>query len=170
MELILDKGERIVSRTDIYGYITDVNDMFEKYSEYRADELIGRNHNIIRHSDMPRIVFRLLWVKIYNNLNVNAFVKNQTKKGNYYWVYATASPIIDKGRGEKTGYISIRKKANEEAVAQIEEVYKILKAAEAESGDWMKSKEILRSLLQKEGIKFNDLMSKMQAQGAILHL
>lgn len=169
MELILEKGERIVSRTDLHGYITSVNETFLKYSEYREEDLIGKNHNLIRHFDMPKIVFRLLWVKIHNNLDANAFVKNKTKNGNFYWVYATASPIIDKTSGEKKGYISIRKKADESAIEQIEKVYKILKENE-NSGDWLKSKEILRDLLQKHNAKFNDLMSKMQAQGAILNL
>jgi PAS domain S-box-containing protein len=170
MELKLNRGERIVSKTDTEGYITEVNDMFEKYSEYKESELIGKNHNIIRHPDMPRIVFRLLWVKIYNNLDVNAFVKNRTKKGNHYWVYATASPIINRTTNTKKGYISIRKMANEEAVLQLEELYASLKEMEQKSGDYLESKEALRALLQKEGMKFNELMSKMQAQGAILNI
>jgi len=170
LELILEKGERIVSKTDIFGHITHVNNEFVKYSEYKEHELIGANHNIIRHPDMPKVAFRLLWVKIHHGLDVNVFVKNRTKKGNYYWVYATASPIYDQKTKELKGYISIRKKANEEALSQIEEVYAKLKELEAQSGDWLKSKELLRSVLSKNGIKFNELMSRMQAQGAVLVL
>jgi len=170
LELVLEKGERIISKTDKDGFITYVNQEFLKYSEYKEEELLGANHNIVRHPDMPRVGFRLLWVKTYNSLEVNLFVKNRTKKGNHYWVYATASPIYDQKSGAIKGYISIRKKANEDAVRQIEDVYKKLNEVERAEGGWLASKEVLRGVLSKNGMKFSELMSKMQAQGAILKI
>jgi len=166
MELVLQKGERIVSKTDIYGNIVDANELFEKYSGYKKSEIIGKPHNIIRHQDMPRVVFRLLWVKLYNDLEINAFVKNRSKNGDYYWVYATASPIFNKTTHQKTGYISIRKAANPDAIKQISQIYDALKEMElTDNNDYAKSKEVLRSFVVKNSMKFKDIMSKMQAQG-----
>lgn len=162
MELIVHSGERIISKTDRKGMITACNDYFLKYSEYSEAELIGKPHNIIRHYDMPKIVFRLLWVKLHYNMEVNVFVKNRTKNGNFYWVYATVSPITDFRTGEKKGYISIRKAPNREAIELIEPFYAELMSLEKERGD---AKAHLKSFLEQSGMKFCSLMSRLQAQG-----
>lgn len=167
MELQLEQGERIVSRSDLDGNLVEGNPIFWKMTEYEPEEILGKPHNVIRHPDMPQIAFRLLWSKIYNDRDINAFVLNRTKNNNHYWVYATVSPVTDRKSGEKKGYISIRKRPNYEAVKQIEDIYEILRDVEKQDG-YEAAKEVLRGLLEKHGMRWSDLMSKMQAQGAIL--
>jgi diguanylate cyclase (GGDEF)-like protein/PAS domain S-box-containing protein len=97
----------IVSFTDLNGVITKVSDAFCKISGYSKDELIGANHNIIRHPDMPKKVFKNLWSDLKLNKTWKGEVKNRKKNGDYYWVEATISPVFDKN-GKKVGYTGIR--------------------------------------------------------------
>jgi diguanylate cyclase (GGDEF)-like protein/PAS domain S-box-containing protein len=97
----------IVSFTDLNGVITKVSDAFCKISGYSKDELIGANHNIIRHPDMPKKVFKNLWSDLKLNKTWKGEVKNCKKNGDYYWVEATISPVFDKN-GKKVGYTGIR--------------------------------------------------------------
>lgn len=106
IEIEIDKNEFIVSETDAKGVIIDVNDYFLTVTGYDRDEVIGKHHNILRHSDMPKEAFRGMWSTIKSGRTWRGFVKNKAKNGAYYWVYATVSPInrID----GKSVYTSIR--------------------------------------------------------------
>jgi len=162
-EVEVKAGHQIVSKTDAEGTIISGNENFYHYAGYREGELTGKPHNILRHRDMPKIVFRLLWTKIHHGMDVNAYVKNRRKDGGYYWVYASVTPSYNKRTGEIEGYFSIRKRANPEAVATISEVYK--KLLELEKTDYEAAKAYLKSILDERGMKFNDLMRRVQAQG-----
>lgn len=163
-EIEVDINRKIISKTDPRGNIIDANDYFYEISGYSEKECLNKPHNLIRHPDMPKLVFRLLWVKLRYGMNVNAFVKNRTKSGDYYWVFATVSPTFKNGTKEITAYYSIRKKANPEAVEIISDIYDELNKIEQEEGKEA-SKQHLKDILDKYGMKFNDLMLRIQSQG-----
>jgi aerotaxis receptor len=115
------------STTDSRGVILDGNDVFVRISQYSRDELIGAPHNIIRHPDMPKIVFKALWATIQAGKPICAYVKNLAKNGAYYWVFATVIPI-----GEN--YISIRMKPTTPLLGIVEKLYQELLVIEKEQG------------------------------------
>jgi PAS domain S-box-containing protein len=98
----------IVSKTDTRGIITYANPVFIEISGYEEDELIGANHNIVRHPDMPRTIFKLLWDTIQKGDGIFAYVKNMAKDGSYYWVFAHVTPTFDSS-GKIIGYQSDRR-------------------------------------------------------------
>lgn len=165
----MDRSEKIISKTDKQGNILKINDTLVKYAGYSEKELLGSPHNIIRHQDMPKIAFRLLWVKLYDGQTVNAFVKNRSKNGDFYWVYATVSPNINPRTGEVDSFYSIRKAPNKEAVDQLEVIYKLLKDTEEQKG-YEEAKALLKAVLDANGMKFCDLMQRVQAQGGEIKL
>lgn len=123
-ELFFNENDLIVSMTDKKGIITYANDVFFKVAQYERGELIGKPHNIIRHPDMPKVVFKLVWDRLLNNQEVYGFVKNKSKRGNFYWVYAFLKPIVV--NGEITKIISYRKQLNEYAKKIISSIYAAL--------------------------------------------
>lgn len=121
-ELILHESSLITSKTDLRGYITYANFDFIAFSGYDEEELIGHNHNIIRHPLMPRIIFKVLWDTIKSGKEINAFVLNKNKEGLEYWVYANVTPSFN-ANGEIIGYYSVRRKPNPQALPTIRELY-----------------------------------------------
>lgn len=99
-------GEELISTTDKRGVITYVNEPFCRVAGYTEQELIGKNHNIVRHSDMPKEAFKDMWEKLRNDEAWRGAVKNRCKDGRYYWVDAFVTPIYE--NGEKIGYQSVR--------------------------------------------------------------
>ena len=127
-EMILDEFAFLVSETDEKGIIIFANDDFCKMAEYSVDELIGKPHNIVRHKDMPKVAFKDLWDTVKRDEVWSGYVKNATKSGNYYWVFATVFPTITSDG--KKGFLSCRRKAT---IAEINEhisIYKTLIAQE----------------------------------------
>ncbi|MCU7947140.1 MAG: PAS domain-containing protein, partial [Candidatus Thiodiazotropha sp. (ex Cardiolucina cf. quadrata)] len=94
-ETVMDDGDFIVSKTDLKGHITYANRVFMRMAQYKESELLGVQHNIIRHPDMPRGVFRLLWNTIESGKECFAYVKNMSKNGDFYWVYANVTVDYD---------------------------------------------------------------------------
>lgn len=123
-EKMLDETSLLVSETDEKGKIVYANDLFLEISEYSLDELIGHPHNIIRHPDMPRAAFKDLWDTIKRGEVWEGFVKNKTKYGNYYWVFATIFPY------GKNHYLSVRKMPSREEVEKYEKLYANIRKAE----------------------------------------
>lgn len=126
------ENDFIVSKTDRRGKITYCNRIFIEFSGYSEGELLGAPHNIIRHPDMPRGVFQLLWQTLEQGRECFAYVKNLARDGSYYWVFANVTPDID-GRGEVCGYFSVRRKPRAEAVRAIEAIYAGMRAEEQRS-------------------------------------
>jgi len=122
METILEEDDFILSATDINGNIVTINADFLRISGFSREELIGKPHNVIRHKDMPSSVFKDLWSTIKSGKDWSGFLKNKTKSGGFYWVYATMFPI-DTCDGGK-GYLSCRKKALPDEIAEAEKLYK----------------------------------------------
>ncbi len=97
----------IVSESDLKGRITFVNDKFCEISEYSREELMGKPHNIVRHPDMPREVFRLLWQNIKSGQVFRGIIKNKKKYGGHYWVDAVISPVLN-DEEKPIKYIGVR--------------------------------------------------------------
>lgn len=113
-------GKLIVSRTDLNGVLTLVNDAFVEISGYSEEELIGKPQHILRHPDMPSAAYQDLWATVKAGKKWHGYVKNLCKDGGHYWVYATVVPNVRKG--EVVGYTSVRRKPSRnkvnEAIAQ----------------------------------------------------
>ena len=120
MEVKLSKNTLIVSETDTKGKIIYANDDFCKISGYTKDELIGKAHNIVRHPDMPNWAFKDLWDTIQSGKVWNGVVKNSTKNGGYYWVYATIYPSVD--INGQLRYISVRVKPTDEEIENAKKI------------------------------------------------
>ena len=103
---LVDKSA-IISKTDINGIITYANNKFCEVSGYSYDELIGKNHNIIRHPNMPSSVFEEMWSTIKNAKNWGGIIKNLRKDGQYYWSYTKITPVFNENN--LVGYSAIRK-------------------------------------------------------------
>lgn len=105
-EIILEKDALITSKTDLKGNIIYANNDFLKYAGYEVSELLLKPHNIVRHEDMPRTVFKCLWDYIQNGKEIFAFVKNKAKDGRYYWVFANVTASFDE-QGNIINYYSV---------------------------------------------------------------
>lgn len=160
MLIEMQKNDFIVSKTDLKGRITYVNKIFMKMAEYTEEELLGKPHSIIRHPDMPKAVFKLLWDKISNKEEIFAYVINKTKKGNAYWVYANVTASLDEN-GKIIGYYSVRRRPNPKAIEIIKPLY--AKMVEAEkTGGMEASSKILTDLLKEKGVSYDELIISIQ--------
>ncbi|WP_339941694.1 methyl-accepting chemotaxis protein, partial [Undibacterium luofuense] len=121
-EYVLADHETIVSKTDLQGNITYVNDEFVRISGFTEEELIGAPQNIVRHPDMPREAFKDMWATIKAGKAWTGLVKNRCKNGDHYWVEATAAPLIE--NGQMIGYTSIRVKPDRQTVDATERIYR----------------------------------------------
>ncbi len=109
-------GRLIVSRTDLKGVITHANQAFIDMSAYNEEELVGAPHSILRHPDVPSVIFKDLWDTVQSGKPWYGYVKNLRKDGRYYWVYASVNPCyID---GELVAYTSVRRKPSREGVEE----------------------------------------------------
>lgn len=142
-EAKFDTDELFFSITDHASTILSGNEVFIRISGYQKEELIGHFHNVIRHPDMPKIVFKTLWDHLKNDKPIVAYVKNKTKEGGYYWVMAAVFPL-----GER--YISIRIKPNSPIFSAVRELYFKLLMAESKGG-MEASEAILEGLLGELG-------------------
>ena len=130
-EVTFRPEEIIVSKTDLKGRITYANRTFSEVAGYTRDELMGMPHSIIRHPDMPRAVFKLLWDQLAEEKEVFAYVKNMTRTGDYYWVFAHVTPSYDASR-QVVGYHSNRRVPDRRVIKEVmEPVYGDLLKIEA---------------------------------------
>ena len=106
-------------------FLAFANEDFCKVAGYKLDELIGKNHNIVRHSDMPKAAFGDLWKTIEHGDVWSGYVKNKTRDGDFYWVYATVYPM--KGENGKKKYMSCRRKPSKQEIHEAQELYKTLR-------------------------------------------
>lgn len=132
-EVTMQAGDFIVSKTDLKGRITYANRIFMQIAGYDERELLGRQHNIVRHPDMPRGVYRLLWQTIEGGDECFAYVKNLCKGGDFYWVFATITVDYDRD-GRPAGYYSVRRQPSRAALAAIEPVYREMLEIERRAG------------------------------------
>jgi PAS domain S-box-containing protein len=124
-EYILKEDDFLVSQTDEKGVIVFANDDFCKIAGYTIDELVGKPHSIVRHKDMPRAAFKDLWSTVKKDKIWTGYVKNSTKDGGFYWVYATVFPKYNSQSKEKF-YISCRRKPSAQEIEDAQKLYKTL--------------------------------------------
>jgi len=132
-EVRLENNSFIVSKTDLKGRITYANRVFMDISGYKESELLGQQHNVIRHPDMPRGVFRLLWQTLEAGNECFAYVKNMTKNGDFYWVFANVTIDYDMNKNP-VGYFSVRRQPSPEAITTIDSIYKEMLLIEQQAG------------------------------------
>lgn len=153
-EVTFRDDEFIVSKTDTKGVITYANDVFCRVSGYTEAELLGRPHSIVRHPDMPRCAYKLVWETLESGSEVFAYVINLCKTGDHYWVLAHMTPSLDE-RGRLVGYHSNRRKPARHAVEAAAALYKDLRAIEQ------------RPANRKDGMQagFDHLLHTLTSQG-----
>ena len=159
VETEVPDGVFIYSRTDVSGIIVDANEAFAEISGFEVEEMVGQNHNMVRHPDMPKEAFEDMWSSLKRNRPWRGFVKNRRKDGGFYWVLATVTAVRENGR--VVGYQSVRARATREEVSKVSEAY-----ARIKNGD--------NSFKIKDGFIVNSVMDtfqkfspEMQAQTAI---
>ncbi|MDD2266534.1 PAS domain-containing protein [Sulfuricurvum sp.] len=126
MEHTLQDTDFLVSQTDAKGIILFANEDFCKIAGYTLEELMGKPHSIVRHSDMPKAAFKDLWDTVKSGKVWKGYVKNATKNGGFYWVFATVYPNIACGDGN-SGYMSCRRKASPDEIKKAEALYKTMR-------------------------------------------
>lgn len=120
-EVFFDDAEQLVSITDTRGIITYANETFCKVAGYSQEELHRKNHNIVRHPDMPKAAFKDLWSELEAGNHWQGVVKNLCKDGRYYWVDAYVTPMYENNK--LTGYQSVRVKPSEQLKQKAEATY-----------------------------------------------
>lgn len=160
-ELTFPDDEIIVSKTDLKGRLTYVNDVFIGISGFTEPELIGQPHSLIRHPDMPRAVFKLLWDAITAGRELFAYVNNRAKNGDNYWVLAHVTPTFSQ-TGEIVGYHSNRRAPRAQAVERIKPLYRTLLETERRAPDRKLGQEAsfrqLGEILAREGKSYGEFV------------
>lgn len=160
VERMMREDDFIVSKTTAKGIITYGNPIFIEFSGYSEEELLGTQHNIVRHPDMPRAAFKLAWSTIEAGKEFFGYVKNMAKDGSYYWVFTHITPDFDSKRNI-VGYTSVRRCPKREAIGKIEPVYRQMVAAEKAAGarDAIAAgTQVLVDLLQQTGMSYEELV------------
>lgn len=160
-EICMAEDEFIVSKTDLKGYTTYVNRTFMEMALMNEDQLLGFNHNVIRHPDMPKGVFKLLWMTIKKEHEFFGFVKNYRSDGRFYWVFANITPEYNEN-GKLSGYLSVRRTPPASAIAVIKPIYQqmlqIEKSASSDKIAEEKSIAFLQQQLDDLNVKYQDLV------------
>lgn len=130
-EVLYDAGQELVSTTDTRGVITYANPAFCQVAGYSEEELLGKNHNLVRHPDMPAAAFADLWQHLKQGQSWRGMVKNRCKDGRYYWVDAFVTPIYQ--QQQLIGYQSVRVKASPELIKRADRCYKAINAGKSVS-------------------------------------
>jgi PAS domain S-box-containing protein len=161
VESLLGEEELIVSKTDLKGRITYANDIFFRMAKYSYTELIGAPHSLIRHPDMPRCVFKLLWDTLQSKREIFAYVVNLAKDGSHYWVFAHVTPTFD-DHGNIVGYHSNRRKPDRAQIECIKPVYKALSEEEARHANAKEGMsagfDMMLGLLKQKGLAYDEFV------------
>ncbi len=160
-ELVMREDDFIVSKTDLKGILTYCNRTFMEFAKYEESELLGQPHNIIRHPDMPRVIFKLLWDTIQSKKEINAYVKNMASDGSYYWVFANVTPVLN-DVGEIVGYYSVRRKPEPESLQKVKKLYSELLSEEKKYANKKEglqaSEKMLQNILKEQGKSYEEFI------------
>jgi len=149
----------IVSRTDTDGNIVYCNPTFLEVNSLKSSEVIKKPHNIVRHPDMPKSIFRIIWSIIEQGFPIQAVIKNKTHDGFYYWTLMTIKPQKDRDN-KIISYVAYGKQAPDAVIKEIEPLYKIMKEIEEEL-DIQSAIEYLESHLKEEGMTYAQYMKHL---------
>ena len=162
-EVQWDKTKTLISETDVKGTITNVNDVFCAVAHYSASELIGQPHNLIRHPDMPKLIFKLLWDNLKVGNNFVGVIKNLAKTGEYYWVVTDFEMRRD-AMGNITHYIGRRKSVPEAAINNyLAPFYESLLKMEKIGGVELSSR-FFKNYLAKQGKDYIDFVISIMSE------
>jgi len=154
-EKTFDSNVLLVTKTDLKGKITYANRAFMNIVAIDESRLIGAPHNIIRHPDMPKVIFKYLWEYLQSGSEIHAYVKNLCADGSFYWVMANVTPSYHNGK--IIGYHSSRRKPTQSALDIIRPLYQKLLAAER-TGGIAASEKIMNELLQQKGKQYDEFI------------
>lgn len=161
VEQTFGENEIIVSKTDPKGRITYANEVFMRVSGYSERELLGKAHNIVRHPDMPRCIFKYLWDTIQAGQEIFAYVLNRCKNGDHYWVFAHVTPTFD-GHERIIGFHSNRRVPSRQGVRAVQDIYRKLSSVESQFDNPKQaiaaSLPVFTSFLQTQGISYEELI------------
>jgi PAS domain S-box-containing protein len=164
-EIVMREDDFIVSKTDLKGRITYGNKTFIEFSGFDEKEVLGIQHNVIRHPDMPRAVFKLLWQSIQDGKEIFAYVKNICKNGSFYWVIANVTPSVD-ASGQVLGYYSVRRKPHPRAIPVISELYRQMLEEERRVGARdaiAASTQLLEKFLGEKDMSYEQFVLSLQS-------
>ena len=161
----LKNDDFIISKTDTKGKIIYCNEIFAEMAGYSAADLIGANHNLIRHPDMPRIAFKVAWDLIKSKKEFFGLVKNLMKDGGYYWVFAYITADLN-ASGSIISYTSVRRKPPQSAIDTIIPIYKLLTDAEKRGG-MDASLKLLQSFLAEHKTSYEQFVIDLQKGATI---
>ena len=167
VERFFDADEIIVSKTDLKGHLTYANDVFLRLAGMTEAEAIGQPHSVIRHPDMPRCVFKLLWDTLATGKEIFAYVVNRAKNGDHYWVLAHVTPSRNE-RGEIIGYHSNRRVPDRRTLdTVIIPLYKQLLDIEERHGNRKEGMNdafnTLVNLLKEKGLGYDEFIFSLQS-------
>lgn len=166
-EYVLKDTDSIVSKTDLKGVITYINEDFLKISGFTKDELIGVSHNIVRHPDMPVEAFADLWDSLKAGRPWTGYVKNRCKNGDYYWVLANATPIRESG--QVVGYMSVRSKPDHATINVVANAYRLFREGKAGNLKIRDGKVVKSGVLEKLNMFKNlNIKSRLTAVIALM--
>jgi len=166
-EVRFNDREMIISKSDLSGRVTYANRCFMRVANYSETQVLGQQHSLIRHPDMPRGVFRLLWDTLQQNREFFGLVKNMNSDGDFYWVFANITPDRDL-KGNITGYYSVRRPAPASAVRVIEPVYRRMleiERNEPKNEAPLASLAYLMELPAQEGLSYDQFILNLYQQG-----
>jgi PAS domain S-box-containing protein len=158
-EIIISEEEVLISVTDPKGIITEVNEIFTKVAGYSEEELVGASHNIIRHPDMPKVMFKIVWDHIMDKENVMAVMKNLAKDGKYYWVVTDFVTKVDADRNI-INYTAYRRPVSDKVKEAVVPLYKALCAIEDIAG-MEASEKFLGDYFERLGMTYDELIEEI---------
>ena len=159
-EIKLSPKRYIVSKTDAKGIIEYGNDYFVEISGYTEAELIGRPHSMVRHPDMPSVVFKMMWDRINRAQNIMAVVKNMAKDGSYYWVVTEFEPKVDPITNDIISHTAFRKAAPQNAIDTMEPIYQKLLEIEKDAG-MEASEKYFRGFLEEKKVTYDEFINEL---------
>jgi len=168
-EIQLNPKRYIVSKTDARGIIEYGNDYFTEVCGYSESELIGKPHSIVRHPDMPKIVFKMMWDRINQRQNIMAVVKNLAKNGDHYWVVTEFEPKVDPITNEIISHTAFRKAAPRKAIEVMEPIYAKLIEIEKEGG-MEASEKFLRGFLEDKKMTYDEFVDNIIGNKGVFRL
>ncbi|WP_373073473.1 PAS domain-containing protein [Sulfurimonas sp.] len=168
-EIKLDPKRYIVSKTDTKGIIEYGNDYFVEVAGYSETELIGKPHSIVRHPDMPKIVFKMMWDRIQKGRNILAVVKNMAKSGDHYWVVTEFEPKRDTMSDEIISHTAFRKAAPQKAIDTMIPIYAKLIEIEKDGG-MEASEKYLRGYLEENNVTYDEFINKVVGNSGIFKI
>ena len=165
-EIKFSKKKFIISKTDIKGKILFINKNFCEISGYSEEELVGAPHNILRHPDMPKAVFYLVWQSLLAGRRISGVVKNLAKDGRYYWVIADFEPKLN-AEGNITALTAFRRAAPDNVIETVEELYRTMLSIEKKH-NMEKSLAYLEGFLEESGTSYDDFIQELIRPRGIL--